>query len=80
MKTNFQDESELVAQKIENEELNKEVDRLTNQVDKMHYFKVIFLVQLRVKNQELFDCRMTVAEFSLLIPKLEEQVNFFIVN
>uniref|UniRef100_A0AC35FKG6 Uncharacterized protein n=1 Tax=Panagrolaimus sp. PS1159 TaxID=55785 RepID=A0AC35FKG6_9BILA len=53
------DESELAAQKIQNEELKEEIDRLNT--------------QLQTKNQELFNCRMTVAEFSLLLPRLEEQ-------
>ena len=45
---------------LQNEELQLEVDRLQ--------------AQLRVKNQELIDCRLTVAEFTLLLPRLEEQV------
>lgn len=42
----------------------------------MHIETDRLTAELRVKNQELIDCRMTVAEFSLLLPKLEEQVNY----
>ncbi|KAE9550277.1 hypothetical protein FO519_006515 [Halicephalobus sp. NKZ332] len=52
--------SEIESLKLHNEELQLEVDRLQ--------------AQLRVKNQELIDCRMTVAEFTLLLPRLEEQL------
>uniref|UniRef100_A0AC34QWE5 RING-type domain-containing protein n=1 Tax=Panagrolaimus sp. JU765 TaxID=591449 RepID=A0AC34QWE5_9BILA len=55
----LQDESLVERLQAQNEELEANVDRLT--------------AELRTKNQELINCRLTVAEFSSLVPKLEEQ-------